>query len=291
MNCQTIFLLASLMSKNHPVSQSFSYQMLLRIAGFLLLLQLTALLAHAQSDSIPNKPNPPRLVNDFAGMLSVQEREDLERKLVAYDDSTSTQIAIVTVNSIGQYDVSDYAFRLGEKWGIGRANQNKNNGVLILVAKQQRKMFIATGYGMEGVLPDALAKRITENTLKPAFRANEYYRGLDEATNIIFSLATGTYKGEPRDYGDSESFDLPVWAIILIGLFILWLISRFRGGGRGGRTRTLMGGGFGTWGDFSMGRGPFIGGGWGGGSGGGGGGGFGGFGGGSFGGGGAGGDW
>src|SRR5688500_11559147 len=118
MSSQTISLLASLMSKPYPVNPSFSFLTLLRIAGFLLLLQLSALLVHAQSDSIPDKPNPPRLVNDFAGMLSAEERETLERKLVAYDDSTSTQIAIVTVTSIGPYDVSDYAFRLGEKWGI-----------------------------------------------------------------------------------------------------------------------------------------------------------------------------
>ena len=252
----------------------------------LLALLLWAAAAFAQND-LPPRPNPPRLVNDFAGMLAPDEEEALERKLVAYDDSTSSQITIVTINNLNGYDVSDYAFKLGDAWGIGRAQ--KNNGILILVAKEERKMYIATGYGLEGALPDALAKRIIETILKPNFQQSRYYQGLNEATDYIIGLASGEYEGEPRSRNTTEGNGIPFWAIILIILVILWLISR-RGGGGGKRTITSRG--TRGWGPvfFPMGGGGF-GGGFGGGGFGGGGGGFGGFGGGKFGGGGAGGSW
>lgn len=239
---------------------------------------------------IPPRPNPPRLVNDLANILSPEEVATLERKLIAYNDSTSTQIAIVNITSIGPYDISDYAVKLAEKWGIGQ--EGKNNGILILTAVQERKVNITTGYGMEGVLPDALAKRITEYTLKPNYREGNYYKGLDEATNFVIDVASGEYKAEPTNTGDGGESPVTFWIIIGILAFIIFLNFRKRGGGgRGGRggMRTLGGPFFPpvVFGDFSGGRGPFGGGGFGGGGGGG----FGGFGGGSFGGGGASSDW
>lgn len=231
--------------------------------------------------NFPPRPSPPRLVNDLANMLSASEENALEDKLSNFDDTTSTQIAIVTLTSIGSYDVSSYAFELGEQWGIGQ--KGKDNGVLILIAKEERKMWIATGYGVEQFIPDYIAKRIVERTLKPQFRAGNYYGGLDDATNIMMSLVSGQFVAEPS----AEGFPIEY---IILGLLLLFIISTLlrRGGGKNGgnhrRTRTLgnpyRGGS--TWGNFSGGSGNF------GGSGGGG---FGGFGGGSFGGGGAGGGW
>jgi uncharacterized protein len=250
-----------------------------------------ALLSFAQDVSdIPPRPNPPRLVNDLANMLAPQEVQMLEQKLVNYNDSTSTQIAIVTVTSLGPYDISDFAYRIGETWGIG--GKGKNNGILILVSKNERKVNISTGYGLEHVVPDAYAKRIIEQIIKPAFARGDFYHGLNSATDQIILLASGEYKAEPKDREDGGSSPLLFW--LIIGLLVIFIISRMFGGGKGGRRgggmRTLMNpyGGFGTFGDFSSGRGPFGGGG---GGFGGGGGGFGGFGGGSFGGGGASGDW
>src|SRR5262245_50769893 len=109
------------------------------------------------SQEYPEKPSPPRLVNDFAGVLSVNEKNALEGKLVAYNDSTSTQISIVTLRSLDGFPIDDYTYNLAEKWGIGQ--KGINNGVLVLVAVDDHKMFIATGYGMEGVMPDGLVKR------------------------------------------------------------------------------------------------------------------------------------
>ena len=246
--------------------------------------------AFAQDASdIPPRPNPPRLVNDLANMLRPEEVQALEQKLENYNDTTSTQIAIVTVTSLGPYEVADFAYRIGETWGVG--GKGKNNGILILVSKNERKVNISTGYGLEAVVPDALAKRIIEQIIKPAFKRNDYYGGFNSATDQLILLASGQYKAEPKDYGNGGSSSVMFW--VIIGVLILFILAQmFKGGGgrRGGGMRTLMNpyGGFGTFGDFSSGRGGF--GGWGGGSGGGGGG-FGGFGGGSFGGGGASGDW
>ena len=130
-----------------------------RIIVFLFLLAPAFLLA----DDFPERSN--RLVNDFSNTLSAQEVSSLEQKLVAFNDSTSTQVAIVIMQSTGFYDISEYAVQLYNKWGIGQ--KEKNNGILILVAKDDRKVFINTGYGIEGVLPDVLCKRIVDRDIVP----------------------------------------------------------------------------------------------------------------------------
>ena len=258
----------------------------------LLVLALTLLSLTVQAQNVPPRPDPPRLVNDLAGLLQPQEVAALEQKLVAYNDSTSSQIAVVTVPTLDGNDLADYTQKLYESWGIGR--KGKDNGILLLIAKQERKARIQPGYGLEGAVPDALAKRIISNTIAPAFKQNQYYVGIDRATDQLIALAKGEYKADPADAQrrgrrDRSGSGAGVW--IVIGLFVLFFLLRSRGGGRGGR-----GGGLLmpiVFGDFAGGRGVFGGGGggWGGGGGGGGGGGFGGFGGGSSGGGGASGSW
>ena len=257
------------------------------VAWAWLLVLLLSLTVHAQT--VPARPDPPRLVNDLAHLMQPQEVAALEQKLVAYNDSTSSQIAVVTVPSLDGNDMADYAQKLYESWGIGR--KGKDNGILVLVAAKEHDARIQTGYGMEGAVPDALAKRIISNTLVPAFKQNQYYAGLDRATDQLIALAKGEYKADPADAqgtGDSSGSGIGFWLIIGALVLIFLLRSRGGGGGRGG-----IGGGFVPpiiFGDFSGGRGIFGGGG-GGFGGGGGGGGFGGFGGGSSGGGGASGSW
>lgn len=249
-----------------------------------ILLLLPLMLA---AKEIPPVPNPPRLVNDFVGVLSGVEVQALEQKLVAYDDSTSTQIAIVIEESLDGDDIFDYSYRLAEAWGIGR--QGKNNGILIYIALGDRKLWIQTGYGAEGFLPDAMAKRIIERIITPNFRQQNYYQGLDQATSTIIQLGNGEYINE--DAGQEGGIPFPV-IIIFIVLFIVIVIIISKGGGGGGgynrQGRYDSGGG---WVIFGPGGGSGWSGGGGGGSGWSGGGGFGGFGGGGFGGGGAGGSW
>lgn len=232
----------------------------------------------------PPAPNPPRLVNDFVGILSRSQVAALERKLVAYDDSTSTQIAVVIENSLEGDDIFEYSIRLAEKWGIGR--KGKDNGVLVYIAIKDRKIYIQVGYGAEGFLPDVMARRIIDQIIAPKFRKGKYYQGLDRATDVIMKLGSGEYEND-EVYRDGFPFEVLIFIIIFI--IIVILISKGGGGGyyRGGRYNSGGGG----W--IIMGPGSGRGGGWNGGGGGGGfgGGGFGGFGGGGFGGGGAGGGW
>ena len=244
-------------------------------------------------DQVPARPDPPTLVNDYTNTLTPQQKQALESKLVAFDDSTTTQIAIVIVATTDGYSVASYANALYRKWGLG--SKENDNGVLILVAKDDRKMHIEVGYGLEGAVTDYTAKSIIDNSLTPQFRAENYYRGLDLATDDLIAAAGGEYQA-PEGYGernDGRGGGIGFGTIILLLLLFLFL------GGMGGRGRGGRGGDGGMmtaagWIIGSMlGGGSHRGGGWSGGGGGwsGGGGGFGGFGGGSSGGGGASGSW
>ena len=235
---------------------------------------------------IPDASNPPHLVNDFGALMSQGEIQQLEQKLVAFNDSTSTQITIVTVGTLDGYDIADFAFQLGKKWGIGQ--KGTNNGVLVVVAKEERKTFIATGYGVEEFLPDAICNRIVDNTINPHFKSGNFYRGLDSGTTEIMGYVTGKFKADKQPQKGRKRSPLATIVIVFVILFVLIRLFGGRGGG-GGMMSTyvagsilgnMMGGG-----GRSGGFGGFGGGGSGGGGG------FGGFGGGGFGGGGAGGSW
>ncbi|WP_343533756.1 TPM domain-containing protein [Pedobacter sp.] len=241
------------------------------------------------SQEFPKKPST--LVNDYTNTLSPGDIASLERKLVAFDDSTSNQIAVVILKSVGDYDINEYAYRLGRAWGVG--GKEKNNGVVLLIALGDRKISIQTGYGLEGALPDIYTKRIIENDIKPFFKEGNYAQGIEAGTNSIISLIKGEYKNDkPR--GKKGVGGAGSGLIVLIIIVVIILLLKRGGGGGGGQVI----GGRGVsealfWGLlFGSGRGNSgggFGGGFGGGSGGGGG--FGGFGGGSFGGGGSSGSW
>ncbi len=217
------------------------------------------------------------LVNDYAGVLSGEQRSALEQKLVAYYDSTSTQIAVVIENSLDGDDLFDYSQRLATAWGIGE--KGKNNGILIYVAVADHKARIHVGYGMEATVTDAMSTRIRTEQMNPNFKAGDFYTGLDEATTTIIQLASGEYVNDSPRAGKHKSFSWGTFIIIAIILVVL-----MSSGGRGGGGRSGGWGGpvfFGTFGSggFSGGGGSGRGGG------------FGGFGGGGFGGGGSGGSW
>jgi uncharacterized protein len=272
---------------------------MIMIKRSLFLISLSILLCSVSIESvfsqkIPDRPSPPRLVNDFAGMLKPDEVNMLEQKLVAFNDSTSTQIAVVIVSTFDGTDRADYAQKLAEKWGIGQ--KGLNNGVLVLVkaktADSNGEVQIAPGYGLEGAIPDLTCSEIVDREILPAFRNGDYYGGIDKATNVLMSLARGEFSaaqyGHKARKGSGKSS--PIGFIIII-VIIIAVISR--GSSGGSNNKHISTGGLPFWmllGMMNSGRGSS--GSWGGFSGGGGGGGgFGGFGGGSFGGGGAGGSW
>ncbi|MFB6247396.1 MAG: YgcG family protein [Salinibacter sp.] len=241
--------------------------------------------AHAQRYDLPPRPDGPVL--DRGGMLSDAEERQLARKLSAFEDTTSTAVVVVTLRSLDEAPIADYAVALGRAWGVGQAE--KNNGVVLLVSRQDRKMFIATGYGVEGALPDAIANRIVERVITPAFRQGRFYAGIDRGTDAIIRATKGEYEASETAQSASSDEGMPI-ALLFTLLILAYFVgtSFFRGGGgskksrrsrrrRGDMPLIIWGGG---------GRGGGGGGGFGGGGGG-----FGGFGGGSFGGGGAGGSW
>ena len=198
-----------------------------RILIFLFLIQ-----SFVFAQDIPQKPNPPKFVNDLVGgLLSQGEINQLEQKLKAYYDSTSTQVAIIIVKSVQPYDISEYAIKLGREWGIGQ--KDKNNGVVFLWAPGDRKIFIATGYGVEGGLTDAYSKRIIETVVKPNFKQLRYYQGLDEGTNSIFKYLSGEFDAEPTEEGD--------WGLVIFLVIFFIIIGLIFFGSKGGGNR---GGGF-----------------------------------------------
>ena len=231
---------------------------------------------------LPNPPVPPRLVNDYTGTLSTSQISTLEHKLVAYNDSTSTQILVLLVDDLQGYSVEQYATEIGHSWGVGQ--KDKGNGVVILVkpknGSERGQVNISPGYGMEQYVTDATAKRIIDREMIPAFKEGDYYTGIDNAVNTIMDLCSGKFTQD--EYAGDEGF--PLWLVILFIIAIVIIFSKFSDNNgqsyTGGGTRTIwipMGGGFGG-GSFG-GGGGFSGGG------------FGGFGGGGFGGGGASGSW
>ncbi|MGZ5243516.1 MAG: TPM domain-containing protein [Bacteroidia bacterium] len=248
---------------------------------------LCSIAVHAKD--VPPRPSPPRLVNDYAGVLSATEREALERKLVAFDDSTSNQIVIVLEKTLDGDEAASYAQRIGETWGVGQ--QKERNGVVIYAAIDDRKMAIQVGYGLEPVITDAATYHVRTEQMVPYFRQQQYYEGLDKATDVLMKIASGEFKSSQYSKKRNEQPKISTGTIIFIIVIVIILINIFRKMGGGGRRRRR------GWDAFTGGAGPFIGGGFGGFGGrggfggGGGGGGFGGFGGGSFGGGGSSGSW
>ncbi|MEI8279974.1 MAG: TPM domain-containing protein [Bacteroidota bacterium] len=262
-----------------------------RLIGICILFVLVHLSAIADDKVFPPKPEPPRLVNDLANMMSGSEQNQLEQKLVEYERNSSTQITIVTITSLGEYDVSDYAIKLGKLWGIGQ--QGKNNGVLVLVSKNEHKINISTGKGLEGALPDITCNHIILEEIRPAFKSGNYFQGLSKGADAIIAASKGEYKADDKDKHDRRGgpgSGRTALIIIVLVIYMIFRIFRGRGGGGGGGSY-MSGRGFGT--GFIVGNilGDILGGGGRGGEGGGDSGGFGGFGGGDFGGGGASGDW
>ena len=244
---------------------------------------------HAQ-EVLP-RPNPPRLVTDQAGVLSASELQSLEQKLVALDDSSSNQIAVVLIKTLNDRPIEEYATKLFREWGIG--NKKTNNGVLILAAIDDGKVWIEVGYGLEGAIPDITASEIYRNIIVPAFKKQNYYEGLDNAVDALAKAAVGEYKVARKKDSSKPGGGGSIITFLVILAIVLLMVGGGGFGGGGRRRRTGLDG---------LAEGLLLGsllnggnsrGGWGGGGfgGGGGGGGFGGFGGGSSGGGGAGGGW
>jgi uncharacterized protein len=226
---------------------------------------------------IPKKPDFQTSVYDYANVLSASEKTQLEEKLIRYSDSTSTQIVVITIESLKGEDIGILTPKWAQEWGIGQAKED--NGVLILLAKAERRIWISPGYGLEDRLTAGIGGEITRNIIIPEFKAGSYYRGLDKGADALFDVFKGKYKGERKQ---SKGNDFPILPFIVIVVIVLILLSRGKRGGGGnsgsnGGGPSLMdvillsslgrssGGGFGGFGGGSSGGGGGFGGGFGGG--------------------------
>lgn len=230
--------------------------------------------------TIPDKPSFQTSVYDYADVLNPTEEKELESKLIRYSDSTSTQIVVISVEDLKGEDIGILTPKWAQEWGIGQ--EKEDNGILILLSKKDRKIWIAPGYGVEERLTAGINGELTRNIIIPEFKAGSYYKGLDKGADAIFKVLQGKYKGSRK-----KESNFPVGIIVVIVVFLVLVFSKLNRGGNGNNSGGL------DLGDMiilsSLGR---SGGGFGGGSFGGGSGGFGGgFGGGGFSGGGAGGSW
>jgi uncharacterized protein len=230
--------------------------------------------------TIPDKPSFQTSVYDYADVLNPTEEKELESKLIRYSDSTSTQIVVISVEDLKGEDIGIFTPKWAQEWGIGQ--EKEDNGILILLSKKDRKIWIAPGYGVEERLTAGINGELTRNIIIPEFKAGSYYKGLDKGADAIFKVLQGKYKGSRK-----KESNFPVGIIVVIVVFLVLVFSKRNRGGNGNNSGGL------DLGDMiilsSLGR---SGGGFGGGSFGGGSGGFGGgFGGGGFSGGGAGGSW
>lgn len=258
---------------------------------FLFLLGIFAFPVQAQFEIPPKPPAGQQTsIYDYYGLLSASQKSSLEQKLIRYSDSTSTQIVIAIIASTENEDIQFLGANWAHEWGIGQARED--NGVFVLLARDDRRIAINTGYGVEEFLTDALSKRIIERIIIPEFREGDYYTGLDKGADAIFQALNGQFTAPPETR-EGEEFPLEsLLPFIIFFIVILILASRKNrgGGGKGGSRKRGMD----LWDMIilsNMGRSSSRGG-WGSGGGGFGGGGFGGgFGGGGFGGGGASGGW
>ncbi len=260
-----------------------------RWARVTLALLITALMAFAWRGEacraqMPSPMVPPRLVNDFAKLMSDADANALEDSLVRFDRHTSTQVTVITVTDLDGYDIAQYAQEIAERWGVGQ--KGKDNGVIILVkpktADSRGRAFIGTGYGVEGALPDVTCTRIVNETMIPYFRDNDYAGGIKAGAVAVMKAVGGEFEGEEDD--EDGIAVLGAFLLIIIGAIAFAAMLSDNDHGKNSRHVTRSSGA--EWmaaanilSALSSGGGRSSGGG------------FGGFGGGSFGGGGGGGSW
>lgn len=189
--------------------------------------------------TIPEKPSFQTSVYDYANILSADEKAQLEEKLVRYSDSTTTQIVVITIQSLKGEDVSQLATKWGQTWGIGGTKED-DNGVVILLAKDEKKIAINPGYGVEDRLTAGIGGTIIRNIIIPEFKAGSFYNGLDKGTDAIIDVFKGKFKGERKQQSKGENF--PIFPFIVIVVIVLILLSRNKRGG-GGNSGGNSGGG------------------------------------------------
>ena len=208
-----------------------------RLSLLLLLLGLIFVgVANSGTDVIPPVPNPPRLVNDFAGVMTLGEVTEMEQRLVAFNDTTTNVICVVTVDDLGEYSAAQFAYEIGDRWGV--RSKDRRNGVVILIKPStghgDGDVYISVGYDLEGAIPDAIAKRIIEQKMIPELSEGHYKAGIDSALAYIIPLALGEISPDDIEEEGDDPLALIALAIIFIVIPVLLLILSTKNNGKGG---------------------------------------------------------
>ncbi len=234
----------------------------------------------------PSRDNPAQLIKyitDETGTLNTTQITQLNNKLSSFNRTTSNQVLVYIIPSLNGESLEDYSIRLAEKNKIGK--KDKNNGVLVLIVKDDRKIRIEVGYGLEGALTDALCSKIIRNDITPQFKSGKYYEGIDKGIEAIISVTKGEYTADKNqnDLNAECCFGMPVFVLLIFGIIFLFIFTSFirsifgvgrsvysgkngwgsgwgSGGSWGGGSSGSSSGGFGG-GGFSGGGGSFGGGG------------------------------
>src|SRR5512139_2954800 len=199
-----------------PMPASPATSRLVAVALVVLLL----LAAPALALEVPSAPQG--RVSDYTGALTVDQRRNLEEKLARFEEETANQIAVVIIPTLAGDSLEDYSIRLAEKWRIGR--KRKDNGVILLVVLQDRKIRMEVGYGLEGVLPDSLAGDIIRREIAPRFGQGQFYQGIQSGVDAIMAATKGEYRPASRTGRGGGSLSW-IWVI----LFVLFVLSATAG--------------------------------------------------------------
>jgi len=229
----------------------------INLKRLLLLLTVFLLLGvPAYSLEVPDRPEG--RVTDRTGTLTRDQIRALDQKMASFERETSNQIGVLMIPSLEGDSLEDYSIRLAEKWKIGQAG--RNNGVILLVVKNDRKLRIEVGYGLEGALPDALAGTIIRNEIAPRFKSGQFYQGIEAGIDSIIAATKGEYKAAPRKTKSQVDSLLPFLPFLIVGAFIIFFMlaasqARRRNYHSGGSRGWNSGGGFFGGGPFSGGSG------------------------------------
>lgn len=184
----------------------------------------------------PEKLKEQKGVYDYIKLLSKEENLSLEQKLIRYSDTTSTQIVVAIIKSTEGEQINYLGAQWGQEWGIGQAD--KDNGILIILAYDDRKIAINTGYGTEHLLTDAISKRIIDREIIPYFKKNDYSGGLNHGVDVIFEVLNGEYQGTRQSSSGEFPFGVFFLLFIFFIIFIIIISKHKNGGGRNGGKRS-----------------------------------------------------
>jgi uncharacterized protein len=223
---------------------------------------------HGASAAEPSFPTLSGRVVDDAHLLDAANRSAIESKLAGLESKTRRQLVVVTLPSLQGYDIADYGYRLGRHWGIGE--KGANTGALLIVAPKEHQVRIEVGYGLEGVLTDAVSRLIIENAILPRFRVNDFPGGIQRGVDDIIQVLTGDAAdfqkravAENRNPAGTQGMANFIWIALILGLWLFFTMRSSRNRRRGFLSPWIipMGGGFGRGGGFGGGGGGFSGGG------------------------------